>query len=204
MAGCQAHRVPGLADDNQVRGYVQEIPDGAPRAITPAGVVLALRGAVRDEATVLGQVQGQWSLYPIAGGEPTPVRALTGRDIPLQWSDDGRFIYTMERVAPPGMPSRDVFRVDPSTGRKIALEDAWATRPVGVEQTANNIAIAPNGQLGTVIRTCAGSRRSVHRHGTAMNNRVSFGRFVLDSSTRASCAEEMSQSPFRRRRTSSW
>ena len=136
----------GLADDNQPRGYIQEIPDGAPRAITPTGVVLAARAAVRDEATVLGQFQGQWSLYPIAGGEPTPVRALTGRDIPVQWSDDGRFIYTMESVAPPVMPSRDVFRVEPSTGRRILWKTLGPRDPVGVQGTANNIAIAPTGQ----------------------------------------------------------
>ena len=136
----------GLAEDNQPRGYVQEIPDGAPRAITPAGGVLAFRGAVRDERSVLGQVQGQWSLYPIAGGDPTSVRALTSRDVPVQWSDDGRFIYTMENVAPTGMPSRDVFRAELSTGRRILWKTLGPRDPVGVETVANNIAIAPNGQ----------------------------------------------------------
>ena len=136
----------GLADDNRPRGYVQEIPDGAPRAITPADVVLAQRGAVRDEASVLARFQGQWNLYPIAGGNPTPVRALTSGDIPVQWSDDGRFIYTMETVAPPGLPSRDVFRVELSTGRKTHWKTLGPRDPVGVEATANNITIAPNGQ----------------------------------------------------------
>jgi hypothetical protein len=136
----------GLAEDNQPRGYVQEIPDGAPRAITPAGVLLAFRGGVRDESSVLGRLQGQWNLYPIAGGDPTPVHALTNTDIPVQWSDDGRFVYTLEIVAPPGMPSRDVFRVEPSTGRRILWKTLGPRDPVGVEDTASNIAIAPSGQ----------------------------------------------------------
>jgi hypothetical protein len=136
----------GLTDDNQPRAYVQEIPDGDPRAITPAGVVLALRGAVRDEGSVLGRFQGQWRLYPIAGGESTAVDALTTSDIPVQWSDDGRFVYTMENVAPPGLPDRDVFRVELSTGRRIRWKTLGPRDPVGVEQTANTIAIAPDGR----------------------------------------------------------
>jgi hypothetical protein len=136
----------GLADDNQPKGYLQEVPDGAPRAITPAGVVLAFRAAVRDQASVLGQFQGQWRLYPVAGGDPTPVHALSSSDIPVQWSNDGRFIYTMQSVAPPGLPSRDVFRVELSTGKRAIWQTLGPLDTVGVEATAANIAIAPNGQ----------------------------------------------------------
>ena len=136
----------GLAEDNQPRGYVQDIPDGAPRAITPAGVILSPRAAVRDNASVLGRLQDQWNLYPIAGGDPTRVHALTGTDIPVQWSDDGRFIYALESVAPPGTASRDVWRVELSTGRRTHWKALGPRDPVGVEATAANIAIAPDGR----------------------------------------------------------
>lgn len=136
----------GIPDDNQPRGYVQEIPDGAPRAITPPGVVLAFRAAVHDNSSVLGQLEGQWRLYPTAGGEPTPVRALSSNDVPVQWSDDGRFMYAMESVSPPGRPSRDVYRVELATGKRVLWKTLGPRDAVGVEATAANIAIAPNGQ----------------------------------------------------------
>ena len=39
----------GDAGDNKPRGYIQEIPAGIPRAITPEGVRLAGKAAVRDD-----------------------------------------------------------------------------------------------------------------------------------------------------------
>ncbi len=39
----------GVPGDGKPRGYIQEIPDGLPRAITPVGVSLAGKAAVRDD-----------------------------------------------------------------------------------------------------------------------------------------------------------
>jgi hypothetical protein len=44
----------GYTADDTPRGYLQEIPAGLPRAMTPSGVVLADKSAVRDENAVLG------------------------------------------------------------------------------------------------------------------------------------------------------
>ena len=46
----------GDAGDGKPRGYIQEIPAGLPRAITPVGVSLAGKAAVRDDDSVLGRV----------------------------------------------------------------------------------------------------------------------------------------------------
>ena len=94
----------GDLGDNKPRGYLQEIPGGIPRAITPHGVFLPGKAAARDEHSILGRSGDRWVLYPIDGGNGQPLPALTARDIPIQWSDDGRFLYLVERrrVASPG------------------------------------------------------------------------------------------------------
>ena len=87
----------GDLGDNKPRGYLQEIPGGTPRAITPHGVFLPGKAAARDEHSILGRSGDRWVLYPIDGGNGQPLPALTARDIPIQWSDDGRFLYVVER-----------------------------------------------------------------------------------------------------------
>ena len=58
----------GNLGDNKPRGYVQAIPGGAPRAITPDGVFLPGKAAARDEHSILGRSGDRWVLYPIDGG----------------------------------------------------------------------------------------------------------------------------------------
>ena len=98
LARLEADRLTGYTADNTPRGYLQEIPAGVPRAITPPGVVLADKAAVRDESSVLGRVGATWVLFPIQGGDGRPVPALTPDDIPLQWSHGGRYVYTVANV----------------------------------------------------------------------------------------------------------
>jgi len=64
---------------------------------------------------VLG-VQGnaKASLYPLAGSEPRPVAGLEAGDWPIQWSEDGRFLYVHKRG---GNPNK-VWRLDPESGQK--------------------------------------------------------------------------------------
>ena len=59
----------GDPGDGKPRGYIQEIPAGLPRAITPDGVSLAGKAAVRDDNSILGRVGATWTLFPIHGGD---------------------------------------------------------------------------------------------------------------------------------------
>ena len=97
-----------------------------PRAITPEGVVLAGRAAVRDDDSILGRVGASWMLFPIHGGDGQPVPALIPGDIPLQWSRDGRYVYTVDNVAGARPPAVDVFRVELGDWRPGSLEDSHA------------------------------------------------------------------------------
>ena len=115
------------------RGYVQEIPDGLPRAITPEGVIIPAKGAVRGDGTILGRRGPAWQLYSVEGRDPQPVSALTAQDVPLQWSPDKRFLYVGINLGAPPRPRNDVFRVDLTTGSRTLWKTLAPIDPVGVE-----------------------------------------------------------------------
>jgi serine/threonine protein kinase len=136
----------GYTADNTPRGYLQEIPAGLPRAITPPGVILADRSSVRDENSVLGLVGTKWVLFRIQGGDGQPVPALTRDDMPLQWSHGGRYVYT---VASPDVGTRaavDVFRVEVATASRTLWRTLVPTDPVGVEDMRQTVVITPDAE----------------------------------------------------------
>jgi hypothetical protein len=136
----------GDGGDNKSRGYIQDIPAGTPRAITPDGVVLAGKGAVRDDNSILGRVGDTWMLFPIQGGTGQPVPALKPADYPLQWSHGGRYVYTVDSVVGERAPAVDVFRVDLMTGARDLWKTLTPSDPVGVEDMRETVVITPDAQ----------------------------------------------------------
>jgi eukaryotic-like serine/threonine-protein kinase len=128
------------------RGYVQEIPAGVPRAFTPEGVALA-RAAARGDGTVLARVGPQWKLFPVDGGEGRPAPGLVPRDLPMQWSPDGRYLYTSTAFDPARARPRalEVFRVDLATGQRTVWKTLSPADPVGAQMMPANVAITPDG-----------------------------------------------------------
>ena len=106
------------------RFYVQELSGGSPRPVTPEGTrdgLLSLDGKL-----VLARgLDGKYSVYPIAGGDPRPVPTLADVDIVVQWSADGRSVLAYRRAEIP-------YRVDSvdlvSGKRKLFKELAPADR----------------------------------------------------------------------------
>jgi hypothetical protein len=135
----------GDAGDGKPRGYMQEVPAGIPRAITPDGVSLAGKAAVRDDNIVLGRAGAAWMLFPIRGGDAQPVQALTTEDIPVQWSSDGRYVYTVENPTL-RTPAVNVFRVELATGGRVLWKTLAPSDPVGVEDMRLTVAITPDAQ----------------------------------------------------------
>lgn len=125
------------------RIYVQAVDGGAPRPITPDGVLAAQRAASPDGTLVLGRAGNTWQLYPIAGGEPRPIQGLTGADAPLQWSSDGAAVYAMANQGRNSGTSRDVIRVELATGRRSVWKTLAPTDPVGIDNVGP-IAITPD------------------------------------------------------------
>ena len=150
----------GHSGDNTPRGYIQEIPAGIPRAITPPGVVLAGRAAARDDDSILGRVGATWTLFPIRGGDGRPLRALMPGDIPLQWSHDGRYVYTVDQRRRGAAGSRGCLSRGGGDAAPDALEDSHAVRPRGSRGHARNSRHHP-GRAVVLLLLLATARRPV-------------------------------------------
>jgi hypothetical protein len=103
------------------RFYVQESGQtggSTPRPVTPEGTRDGRLSP--DGKLVLARGPGgKYSLYPIAGGEPQPVPALTEADTLAQWSMDGRSVLVYRRAE---IPCR-LERVDLATGRRTLFKE---------------------------------------------------------------------------------
>jgi len=129
-----------------MRAYIQDIPTGIPRAVTPEGVVLAGKAAVRDDNSLLGRAGATWALYPVQGGDGRPVPSLTPGDIPVQWSDDGRSVYTVDSAPEPRSSAVDVFRVELATGVRVLWKTLTPPDPVGVEDLRETVVMTRDAQ----------------------------------------------------------
>jgi hypothetical protein len=67
-------------------------------------------------------------LYPVAGGEPTPIPGLVKGDVPSQWTRDGRSLFVRRRG---DIPQR-IMKLDVATGRKELWRELMPPDPAGV------------------------------------------------------------------------
>ncbi len=101
------------------RIYLRDFSGGKPRALTPEGY---LGGLIAPDGTwvVARGPDRKRYLYPISGGEPTPIPGLVpGVDGLLQRSADGRFLYVARGDEAPAQ----VYRLEIATGKK----ELWKT-----------------------------------------------------------------------------
>ena len=122
------------------RVYVQDVPKGQPRAVTPEGTHF---GALSPDARlVLARgSDGSWAVYPVAGGAPHPVLGLRARDEIARWSKDGRSVYAFD---PRQIPCR-VDRVDFATGQRDSVMLLGAENRTGLVRVVKvSMADAPH------------------------------------------------------------
>ena len=132
----------GNGPDHGVRFYVQDINGGNPRAISPEGVHATAFAVSPDGRYVAGIGPDQHGyLYPVAGGEPQPVRGFPLGEQPVAWSGDGRFLYTDR----PGELPTQIFKLDISTGQRTPFRQLMPSDPAGVE-TLGPILLTPDGK----------------------------------------------------------
>jgi len=124
----------GVEPGHGPRLYVQEVPHGTPRPVTPEGFyTLGMTRAVSPDARfvlALNVTDGATWVFPVDGGEP---RRLDGidpkRERPIRWTQDGRAVYAREFQTIPF----EIFRVDLATGRREPWKRIVATDPAGVD-----------------------------------------------------------------------
>ena len=73
------------------RLFLLDLDTGSTKPLTPEGTA---GGAVSpDGKFVMVRSQGKWMMWPVQGGEPTPVPGLNSDDRVMQWADDGKRLY---------------------------------------------------------------------------------------------------------------
>ncbi len=123
----------GQASGRSKRIYVQDLEGGAPRPVTPEGVIG--KALSPDGRTFVGRGD-TLELYPVDGGAPRPVPGQERGDRAIQWSSDGRSLFILpprltEQPGASGMMSR-VFRVDLETGRRELFREFRPADPSGM------------------------------------------------------------------------
>jgi len=136
--------------DTRQMGYIQDVPDGTPQPITPRAVNLIPTAAmVRDDHSVLGLAgaEDRWAVYSLNGAAPQVIPGLTGRDIPIQWSPDGRYLYVSPYLRPgvPPPPAFDVFRVEVANGHRTLWKSLQPQNPLGVESINGTFVMTRDG-----------------------------------------------------------
>ena len=125
------------------RLFVADLDGGAPRPLTPEGVVGQRAISADGLLVAVAGPDRQIRLYPVGGGAPRPVPAAVEGDTPVQWSPDGRWLYVQPKTGPG--PVR-VFRIDLRAGtrelwRESTLDDPLASKfRVHVSRDGNSYA----------------------------------------------------------------
>jgi len=133
-------------DGHGFRIYVCTTSDCRPRPVTPHIVL----NPNRLEAHLLSpseklifarDLNGNGQLYPVAGGEPQPVRGWDPQDIWVGWSLDGNsvYVYHDDKITAP------IYRIDLGTGKRQLVNTITVTDPAGVTGILN-MRLTPDGK----------------------------------------------------------
>ena len=126
------------------KGFIQDIADGKRRAFAPEGVNTSSFAALPitpdgTAAWLLGP-DGQSYLYPVAGGDPKPLRGVQSNENLVRWSAEGRELFVS---SPTGTPQR-IYRIDLATGVRTVWKEVTPLQPAGVR--LSQITVTPDGR----------------------------------------------------------
>jgi Tol biopolymer transport system component len=130
----------GTEDGRGVRLYMMGPEGGRPRAFTPEGYRTAGRISLDGRFVLTIGPDRRRYLYPISGGEPTPVTGLEEHDMTAGWTSSPDVVYVRKRNELPAQ----VYRLNVRTGEKQpwrALMPADAAGVTGIGGTN----FTPNG-----------------------------------------------------------
>ncbi|MGH9441287.1 MAG: hypothetical protein ACRD16_03320, partial [Thermoanaerobaculia bacterium] len=129
------------------RLYVLPIAGGSPRAITPAGVSMAVRVSP-DGKHAAGWAPGPGrvlNLYPVDGsaGEPRSISGIAEDENPRAWDSTGGFLYLVKGTK--------ILRLDVSSGRKEPWMDLSNSAEGGTVD-GDSVQVTPDGRFCAYAR----------------------------------------------------
>jgi hypothetical protein len=111
------------------RFYVQSIGGGATRQISPEGFATIGIPAVSldgKQFAALDQHTNVWNVCQVADGKCTPVQGSSESDTFLQWSTDGKYVYSAAHDPEPAL-----WRIEIPTGNRQLWKRITPVDPVG-------------------------------------------------------------------------
>jgi serine/threonine protein kinase/Tol biopolymer transport system component len=119
----------GNEPDHGSRLWVQGLDDAKPKAISPEGYRMYSRSITPDGKYVasVGPDRRHY-LYPIDGGEPTPINGLVSGDVPSGFSQDGKSLFVRVR----GQVPEQFSKLDLASGKKEVWKELMPPDPAGI------------------------------------------------------------------------
>ena len=137
--------VSGAEDGHGSRLYVQDLQGGDPRPISAEGVRLppAQPRLVSSDGECVAAIGPDQliALYPLAGGDPRPIRDLEAGFRPIGWTDRPGVLFVSPEALARRMP---VFRHDVASGRREAWREIGPADAMGSPLTIR-IQVTPDG-----------------------------------------------------------
>jgi WD40 repeat protein len=124
--------------------YVVSVEGGKPRPLAPKGFKTAPFGnpiSHDGKLVALLDTGGKVFLFPTSGGNGKPVPNLEAGEFPIQWSAEGRFLYTHRGGE---LPAK-IWRYELATGRKELFKELSPADPSGVT-SIEAIQVTPDGR----------------------------------------------------------
>jgi len=121
------------------RLYVEPADESKPRPISPEGVNPPVALSPKGDFVAGVGPDHKVYLYPVAGGEPTPVPGTAPEEAPTGWSADGRSLYVFRFGEIPAQ----VNELDLSTGKRKLWKQLVPADAAGID-TIRGITITPD------------------------------------------------------------
>jgi Tol biopolymer transport system component len=111
------------------RLYLRDFDGGKARPLSPEGYRQFERCVSPDGKSLVARGPDRRTyLYPLAGGEPTPLSGLTTSDVPVRFDREGRWLYAYRLGEKPLRP----FRYEVSSGRREPWKEVGPPDSVGL------------------------------------------------------------------------
>jgi hypothetical protein len=134
----------GLEAGRPPRAFVQDLPDGAPRALTPEGLVGQAPISPDGTRFLARDPQGHFSIQRLDGGAAVPL-ALARGDLPVSFSADGRSLYFVALEQTDFRRAR-LDRLDLASGIREPFRTLEPADLTGVSFVGRSVRMTPDGR----------------------------------------------------------
>jgi len=122
--------ISGNEPGHGARLYLHTRGAAAPTPISPEGVnALAYALSPNDKLVAAVGPDQKGYLYPLPSGDARPIPGFQPGELPISWSEDGRYLYVYGTAE---MPAK-VYRVEVATGQRSLWKQLKPADPAGVE-----------------------------------------------------------------------